>query len=601
MLFVSGIAERRSHAQTSTTLAALNQARRSARSEALITASLGDVHLGYANGELARAEVGACVALLWRPRGEESSSDSAMLAACVKDYLDVGTTAFAQLKGAFVSALFDARDDAIVLVTDRFGSCPLYFAAFGERLLFATDADVIANDPECGRRLDPQALYDYVFFHCIPSPRTIYQGLHKLPPGSILRWHDATVRTSTWWQPRFARNADAAPELTAALGDRLERAVANRIRSGCGAFLSGGLDSSTVAAMLTRHVDAAPTFTIGFDIAGYDESGYARLAANHFQTKHHEYFVTPQDVRDSLTIIAADLSEPFGNSSVIPTYHCARFARESGVTLMLAGDGGDELFAGNTRYVAQRAFERYFSVPAALRSALEGAYRMVPAIERLPLAAKGASYIRQANMGLPDRLQSYNFLNRFEPQSVFANDWLDAIDTDLPWAAWRTRYHEPAQADAVQRMLYLDWKFTLADNDLVKVSRMCNLAGVEVCFPLLDTAVVDLSTALSGAALVPNGALRGFYKNACQSILPNAILMKSKHGFGLPFGVWTRTDRGLQDLVADAFSGMQRRGIFLPAFLADVLRLFRAQAPGYYGELVWLVTMLELWLVSHGH
>ncbi|MBK6660370.1 MAG: asparagine synthase C-terminal domain-containing protein [Proteobacteria bacterium] len=341
------------------------------------------------------------------------------------------------------------------------------------------------------------------------------------------------------------------------------------------------------------------TFTIGFDADGYDESGYARIAARHFGTVHHEYFVTPKDVCESLPSIASSYGEPFGNSSVIPTFHCARFAREHGIETMLAGDGGDELFAGNTRYVDQNVFERYFKVPAVLRGFLELGYRLLPVLSRLPVAGKGARYIEQAKMGLPDRLQSYNFLNRFDPHSVFESDWLGAIDRQAPWQAWRARYQAPREADALQRMLYLDWKFTLADNDLVKVSRMCDLAGVEVCYPMLDTAVLELSTAISSATLLEGGRLRGFYKSAFDSFLPGEIITKKKHGFGLPFGVWMRNDLGLQALVADAFAGMRKRAIFAPRFLDDALRLFREDAAGYYGELVWIVTMLEMWLASH--
>jgi len=198
-------------------------------------------------------------------------------------------------------------------------------------------------------------------------------------------------------------------------------------------------------------------------------------------------------------------------------------------------------------------------------------------------------------------LQSYNFLNRFEPASVFSSEWLADVDSEAPWRLWRARYGQVESGDALQRMLYLDWKFTLADNDLVKVNNMCDLAGVEVSYPMLDERVVDLSARVSPASLLAGGQLRGFYKNAFADFLPAAIINKSKHGFGLPFGVWMREDSGLQELAATALKGLRQRDIFLPQFIDQAERLYREEAAsGYYGELVWILTMLELWLGAHG-
>jgi asparagine synthase (glutamine-hydrolysing) len=351
--------------------------------------------------------------------------------------------------------------------------------------------------------------------------------------------------------------------------------------------------------MLKRARDDAATFTIGFDAEGYDESGYARLAANHFGTRHHEYFVTPQDVSDALPLIARHLGEPFGNSSVVPAYYCARFARQHGVSLMLAGDGGDELFAGNSRYLDQKVFEAWFRVPAPLRAALKGGYRLLPFLERLPVAGKGARYIAQAEMGLPDRLQSYNFLHRFSPASVFSASWLAGVDQSEPWTLWRERYAASPTSETLQRMLYLDWKFTLADNDLVKVSQMCDLAGVEVTYPLLDERVVEFACRIPPSGLLRGNTLRSFYKRAAQDFLPDTIINKSKHGFGLPFGVWMQRDEGLRTLAADTLRDLRKREVFDATFLLDVEKLHQQGAAGYYGELVWILSMLELWLATH--
>ncbi len=600
MLFLCGIVEPRGTRDLATDLSLMAGARRAAQGRAPSTVGLPGAALLHANGTLSQANAGAATVLVYRPSAEELDGDLASARALAETWQRTRSFDCGALRGAFVAVLYDAEAGELRLAVDRFATCPLYYHASETRLAFAVDLDALAALPGVPREIDPQAIYDYVFYHCIPAPRAIYRDVAKLAPAAMLSWQGGAASQASYWTPGFARDGRDADTLAAELRARLETAVRRRARPGCGAFLSGGLDSSTVAGMLKRVAGRAPTFTIGFDAADYDESGFARIAAEHFATEHHEYFVTPADIRDSLPRIAAHYAEPFGNSSVLPTYHCARFAREHGIDLLLAGDGGDELFAGNTRYVEQRLFERYFNVPAPARWLLETGYRLLPFITALPVAARGQSYIRHARMGLPDRLQAYNFLHRFDPAGVFEGEWLAHIDREAPWRGWRERYSAPAAGSALQRMLHLDWKFTLADNDLVKVTRMCDLAGVEVAYPMLDDDLVFLAEGLDEARLLPGGELRGFYKHALAGVLPEAILKKSKHGFGLPFGMWLRTDEDLKAMAHDALSGLATRGIFLPGFIEQAERLNReSDAAGYYGELVWIMMMLELWLREH--
>ena len=355
--------------------------------------------LAYGRGQMHRAAVGAVEALLWRPAGEGVRDDASSLTACVEHYLRDGDGGIARFGGAFLFVLSDAGSATCLLAVDRFGICPLYFAAQNGYLVFGTDANAVAAHPRFDRGLDPQALYDYVFFHCIPAPRTVYRAMRKLEPASVLIWRQGETVVKPYWMPNFAQHGADSRALEAELMSRLDKAVASRAGANSAAFLSGGLDSSSVAGLLARHVEGAATYTIGFDAEGYDESAFARIAAGHFGTDHHEYFVTPADVRESMPRIAAHYGEPFGNSSVIPTYQCARFAREHGVAMMLAGDGGDELFAGNTRYVTQDVFERYLTMPALLRGVLESGYGLLPWLARVPIAGKGARYIEQAKIG----------------------------------------------------------------------------------------------------------------------------------------------------------------------------------------------------------
>jgi asparagine synthase (glutamine-hydrolysing) len=298
--------------------------------------------------------------------------------------------------------------------------------------------------------------------------------------------------------------------------------------------------------------------------------------------------------------IAAAYDEPFGNSSALPAYFCARFAAADGRQRLLAGDGGDELFAGNERYAKQQVFEHYAKLPGwGQRYLLEPlVFKLLPDSNRL--TNKARSYIRQAKVPLPDRLQTYNFLNLHGAHNIVTDALWDAVDAELPLQLDRELYRQPARASRLNRMLYLDWHHTLADNDLRKVNRMCQLAGIEVEYPMLDDRLVEFSTRVSSRRKMPANRLRDFYKRAVSDFLPREIITKPKHGFGLPFGVWMAEHPGLQQLAADNLSRLRRRSYVRPEFIDEILRLHRDQHAGYYGEFIWVLMMLELWLTAQG-
>jgi asparagine synthase (glutamine-hydrolysing) len=392
--------------------------------------------------------------------------------------------------------------------------------------------------------------------------------------------------------------ANASQELRRVLRSAVERRIHGR--SNVGAFLSGGLDSSTVAGLAAELRPGIPTISMGFHADGYDEMEYARIASRHFGTRPLEYYVTPEDVVSTLPMVAAAFPEPFGNSSAAAAYHCARIARDHGIDILLAGDGGDELFGGNERYAKQLIFERYGHVPPVLRlGLLEPLLGAAGRLTHTFPIGKALSYIRQANVPLPDRLQTYNFLHQHDPAEIFTLELLAQVDSSAPMRLLREEYEIPTTCSVINRMLFLDWKFTLHDNDLVKVNTMCQLAGVEVAYPMLDQTVVDFSLRIPGDWKVRHGVLRWFYRRAMQDFLPKEILTKAKHGFGLPFGVWTRAHQGLRRLSEDALSSLAERGYFRREFLREALRLHREGHAPYYGELVWILMVLELWLQAH--
>ena len=264
-----------------------------------------------------------------------------------------------------------------------------------------------------------------------------------------------------------------------------------------GCFLSGGTDSSTVAGMIGEvSGQPAATYSIGFEAEGYDEMEYARIAARHFKTEHHEYYVTPDDLVRSIPSVAQYYDQPFGNSSALPAYYCAKMAKEDGVSKILAGDGGDELFGGNTRYAKQKVFGYYDSVPGLLRNALLEPLLLKTPLGRLPLARKGASYIEQAKIPLPDRGQIYNMLHRLGINQVFDPNFLARVDIDDPIRQQRGVWNLALAQSQTNRELAFDWRYTLAECDLPKVVGTTSLAGIEVGFPMLDDHLLNFSLQL---------------------------------------------------------------------------------------------------------
>ena len=510
--------------------------------------------------------------------------------------------ALAALRGSFSLVVCDARAREVILAVDRLGIEPLCYASVNGGLAFGRSLDVVACHPQLRPRISAQSLFDYLYFHMIPSPATILENVAKLEPAQCARWRDDHMEARRYWNPEFAprkahgnlpRDADLVPALDAAVAE------AAQMNGRCGAFLSGGIDSSTITGLLARHsTGPAQAFSIGFDAQGFDESHYARLAARHFGVEHHEFRVTPQDIADHLPEVVCSIDEPFGNSSAIATYACAKFAAAAGMQRLLAGDGGDELFGGNTRYAKQHVFEVYHALPKGLRTAfieplVSGAWA-----DSVWPVRKLKSYVTQANTPLPDRLQSYAYLERLSPARMLHPAFLAQVDPSQPMRHLRGCYAESKAEDVVDRMLYLDWKITLADNDLRKVGRACELAGIEVEYPWLDDRVVALSLRLPARMKVKGTQLRYYAKRALGSFLPRETIRKKKHGFGLPFGVWMRDHPALRALVDRALENLKGRDILRPEFIDEALALQRDVHASYYGELIWVLVCLELWLES---
>jgi asparagine synthase (glutamine-hydrolysing) len=514
-------------------------------------------------------------------------------------YRREGTGVLGRLRGPFALAIVDSASANAVLAIDRMGVEQLAWSVDGEALLFGTSAGAVARLRASGTKLNRQALFDFVLAHIVPAPDTAFADVQKLIAGTCLEVRGARVTVRRYWNVDFTHAAAAeVPALQAAVLPTLERAIA-RCNPGAttGTFLSGGLDSSTVTGLLARAHPGAHAFSVGFGVDEFNELSYARLASSKFGCKHHIYEVVPDDIVELIPRVAAAYDEPFGNSSAVPTLCCARLAKQHGMDHLLAGDGGDEIFGGNARYVRQKVFEVYGRIPNVLRRALFEplANAFDPETAPLPLR-KLSSYVRQARVPLPERFESWNLVYREGPNNVFDARFLESIDVNHPLHRMREFWEECPSRDLLDRMLWYDWKLTLADNDLRKVSRMCELAGIRVSYPMLDEEVVDLSIRVPSNAKIVGQELRTFFKNAARALLPQEIIDKEKHGFGLPFGVWLKSHEPLQKLVYGALESLRERNIVSRTFIDRVLTDHRSGHAGYYGYAIWDCVMLEKWL-----
>ena len=523
--------------------------------------------------------------------------------ALLEGYHRHGDQVLHRIHGGFALAIQDGRTDCMLLATDRTGIVPLFHAGMADGLVFGSRAGQVAAQAGVDGTLNPQALYDYLYFHVVPGPESVYSGVRRLQPGECLRWQAGKARLEPYWTMEYREEGlEGSPAEWRERFRELVRDAVRRRTDGhlkVGAFLSGGTDSSTVSGMLGQVLGSpAPTYSIGFDAPGYDEMEYARLVARHFGTAHHEYYVTAEDVVVGVPRVAAHFDQPFANASAVPAYYCARMAKEDGIERLLAGDGGDELFGGNYRYAKQQMFAWYGRMPSILRSGMVEPLLLGSPLGRMGPLRKLGNYVRQARLPMPERMETYNLLDRLGPERILSDDYLARIDRGVPMDLLRETYHGAHAGHMLNRMLAVDMRFTLADSDLPKVTGACDLAGMEVAFPFLDEPLMEFAASLPPREKVRGTRLRHLFKEALREFLPAEILTKKKQGFGLPFGLWLVEHRGLRDLTGDSLANLKGRGIVRPEFIDELLGRHQAEHAAYYGTMVWTLLMLEQWLAA---
>lgn len=504
-------------------------------------------------------------------------------------YEEYGSACVEKLRGMFAFALWDAPGRRLLLARDRLGIKPLYYAAVAGRLLFASEVKALLQIPEVERRLNWRAVGHLFATRCTPQSESVIEGVQKLPPGHLLQVEpERSIRPKRYWNIVFAPDRTRSePELAQQLRDELEESVRLHLVSDVplGAFLSGGIDSSAVVAAMT-HLTSAPvkTFTVGFSDPDYDELRYARLVAERFGTEHHELILEP-DALGILDDLVWHLDEPFGDQSAIPTYMVSRLASEH-VTVVLSGDGGDELFGGYDKYVVEGR-ERRYPLPAAFRA---GFGLMARA---LPEGVRGRNLARHLSLPPAERyLDGVTVFRREMQAQLFQPEIAAMLSADDPWRA-SADYLATPNGSWLSTLQYLDVHTYLPLDILTKVDRMSMAHSLEARVPLLDHKFVEFAATIPDDFKLHHGTTKRLFRRAMRGILPDPVIDRPKHGFAVPLGRWFRGE--LNSFVRELLLSEQsrRRGIFNPRYIE---RLLAHHERGHGGDAqLWTLISFELW------
>ena len=506
----------------------------------------------------------------------------------VHAYEEYGDDCVKHLRGMFTFVLWDRKRQRLLAARDRFGKKPLNYYWDGQRLVFGSEIKAIL---EAGipREINPVALDEYLVYRCVPAPNTLFKGVMKLPAAHILTWENGQISTKCYWELPFAPTCQddevTAIERTRAL---LTEAVQVRLMSEVplGTFLSGGIDSSLVVGLMSSMMSQpVKTFSIGFEEDDYSELPYARQVAKHFGTDHHEFLIRPELV-SVLPQLAWAFDEPFADASMLPTYYVSKLAREY-VTVVLTGDGGDEIFAGYTHYQREYSINR---IPPFIRSLL-GYGGML-----MPTGMRGKKYLSNLPRDLAARyMRSVTLFPDYPRSSIYSSAYLAYMRDHNPYQRLMNQFSAASHLDITARMQYVDVRTYLADDILVKVDKASMFNSLEARAPLLDQYLAEYVSSLPSSIRMRNGVLKYLLKKVAADLLPTEVLMRSKQGFSAPIKYWFR-----DSLIGYAYdlldsSQAQQRGIFDPQFIHDLLKAHANTTRVNHSQAIWALLCLELW------
>ncbi len=516
--------------------------------------------------------------------------------AIVHLYEDFAEGCFAKLRGMFSVALWDSRNRKLVLARDRVGKKPLFYAADGKRILFGSELKALLAGDSLAREIDEQALSDYFSFGYIPAPKTIYRTVRKVMPGHYLVASANGIRETCYWDLSFAR-VEERSEAEWCERIRHELCAATRVRLmsdvPLGAFLSGGIDSSSVVAMMSHLMKrAVTTCSIGFQEEKYNEAEYARQVSQLFSTDHHEQTVQPNAV-EIVDKLAWHYDEPFADSSAIPTYYVSKIARGQ-VTVALGGDGGDESFAGYRRYrldYYENRLRRH--VPLALRRTIFGPLgRWYPALAWAPRVFRArATFQSLSRSPLDGYFHSVSYFRPEDKARLFTPDFRGRLGNYDSRDVLQQYYDRADTDDPLSKIQYVDVKTYLTDDILTKVDRASMAVSLEVRAPMLDHKFMECVASMPSSLKLRNGTGKYILKKAFEPILPAEILYRPKQGFAIPLGQWFKRElKGMaQEVILETDDGILDK-----RFLK---KIWDQHQKGYYDRsaLLWATLMFRKW------
>lgn len=506
-------------------------------------------------------------------------------------YEEKGAELLGELTGMFAIALWDRAEQRLLLARDRLGEKPLYYLWQDGRLVFASELKAIRELGLCGE-ISREAVRYYMNYGYVPAPLTIYSNVRKLRPGHRLIAEAGQVRVEPYWEVRFEPREELQEEAALEeLRDLLGRSVRRQLISDVplGAFLSGGVDSSTIVALMSEFAGSAVrTFSIAFDDESHNEAPYAHAVAERFGTRHTVHTVRPE-IRDTIDPILDQFDEPFADSSAIPTYYLCGMAREH-VTVALSGDGGDEVFTGYSRYGAFLRKRPLYRIPAPIRRVACGAVSGL-----LPQGARGKRFFRSLTL---DPLADYVIGSaELTLESLLTADYRerspDAAVLELAEDVFRR--NRTTDLDAI---CLHDLVLYLPDDILTKVDRMSMAVSLEVRVPILDHAVVEWGARLPARLRVRGGVRKYLLKRLLERHLPRDHVHRDKKGFAVPIGRWFRKE--LRDLVEDRLSPTQvgQAGVLQPSAVEYLLEQHQTGARDFE-SLLWRIFVIQTWMVNH--
>lgn len=526
-----------------------------------------------------------------------TKSDTEILPHLYEEY---GEDLVDHLNGMYAFSLWDTRRKKLIIARDRFGEKPLYYGVFDDKLIWASEPKAMLANPAVKAELDLDALRQYLSYDYVPAPRSIYKGISKLPAAHALTVENGEIRTRRYWDQTFKKH-DARPTVEAAaaeLQELLSDAVRMRMVADVplGILLSGGIDSSTVAALAVRHAtERVKTFSIGFEEDSFDETKYARMVAKHLNTEHYEDKLSATTAGDLISEIGTWLDEPLSDGSLIPTFLLSQFVRKH-VTVALGGDGGDEVFAGYPMYYAHKVAKTYTSIPRFLRAGL-----IEPIVNALPVSTKNMSFdykakrfVRAANFDTVQRHHSwFGSFALGEQQQLLRPEIIAATDGDI--------YRGPREmlglcdaTDEIEQMQFLDMNYYMAEDILTKVDRAAMAVSLETRAPFLDPRVAQFAAALPLEYKLNGNNGKYILKRAVEGLLPREILDRPKKGFGIPIAEWLkgRLNSLMHDLLTP--ERLDAQGLFESGYVQRLIREHETGRASHHKQL-WTLLVFQLW------